>query len=318
MYLLGEDMYIVSDEVQRSEKIEIAPHTKEIIFSSPKKPEIISWLLEHGFHESFIEDIQNEEQSIVYEESENFKFMVFKYFKRSEEHPLYYLDINIIIIITDNKLFFLCDEKDVIQRIVARFRRRYKKGDSIPYVTYTLIDILIDATMGIVDLIDDKLEIIEDTIFAKEFDEEEIQKSLYFARRSLNRISKVSVQENDVINKLYNHYSTTIRKKLKFEFIDLKEHLAFLIDESKTYLDRTGYLQNLIMGFISNRMNQTMQRLTGITLIFLPLTFIVGNYGMNFKYMPELEWRYGYAAVWVLNIAIAIGVYWWLRRKRWI
>ncbi|BCD62980.1 magnesium transporter [Nitratiruptor sp. YY08-26] len=311
-------MYIVSDEIQKSEEIEIHEDVKEIIFSSPYKKEIIAWLLEHGFHESFIEDIQNEEQSIVYEESESFKLLVFKYFKRSSEHPLYFIDTNIIMIITEKKLFFLCEEKDVIQRIVARFRRRYKKGDSIPYVTYTLIDILIDATMGMVDLVDDKLEIIEDTIFAEEFDEEETQKSLYFARRSLNRISKVSVQENDVINKLYNHYPSTVRKKLKFEFIDLKEHLSFLINESKAYLERTGYLQNLIMGYMSNRMNQTMQRLTGITLIFLPLSFIVGNYGMNFKYMPELEWKYGYFAVWILNIIIALGLYLWLRKKRWI
>ncbi len=311
-------MYIVSDAVQRSEEIEIQEGTKEIIFSSPFNEKIIAWLRTHGFHESFIEDIQNEEQSVVYEDSDIFKFMVFKYFKRSEENPLLYDDTNIIVIITDEKLFFLCEEKDVIQRVVARFRRRYKKGDSIPYATYTIIDILIDATMNIVDLIDDKLEIIEDNIFAEEFDQEEIQKSLYFARRSLNRISKVSILENDVINKLYNHFPTSVRKKLKYEFIDLKEHLSFLINESKTYLDRTGYLQNLLMGFMSNKMNQTMQRLTGITLIFLPLTFIVGNYGMNFKYMPELEWKYGYFAMWVVNILIAVAIYLWLRKKRWI
>ncbi len=311
-------MYVFSDDIQRSEEIEIHDDRKEIIFSSTKKPEIIEWLKNHGFHESFIEDIQSQEQSITYEESENFKFMVLKYFKRSDEDNLLYEDINIIFIITENKLFFLCDEKDVVQRVVARFRRRYKKGDTIAYVTYILIDILIDATMSIIDKIDDKLEIIEDNIFAQDVDEEAIQKSLYFARRSLNRISKVSVLENDIINKLYNHYPTNVRKKLKYEFIDLKEHLSFLINESKAYLDRTGYLQNLLMGFMSNRMNQTMQRLTGITLIFLPLTFIVGNYGMNFKYMPELNWKYGYFMVWIVNILIAIGIYYWLRKKKWI
>ncbi len=311
-------MYIVSDEVTKSEQITIKEHIKEIIFSTTSKPEIIQWLLDHGMHESFIEDMRDEEQSVVYEESGNFTFIVLKYFKRSEEHPLLYEDFNIVIIITEKKLFFLCNDKDVVQRFVARFRRRYKKGDSIAYVTYTLVDILIDATMQIIDLIDDKLEIIEDSIFSEEFDEEEIQKSLYFARRSLNRISKVSVLENDVVNKLFNHFPTSIRKKLKFEFIDLKEHLSFLINESKSYLDRTGYLQNLLMGFMSNRMNQTMQRLTGITLIFLPLTFIVGNYGMNFDNMPELHWKYGYFAVWILNILMAFGIFWWLRKKRWI
>ena len=311
-------MYIVSDSVQRSDEIQIVEGERQVIFSSTKKQAIIDWLLAHGFHESFIEDIQSEEQTITYEQSDIFTFLVVKYFQRSDEHPLLYEEINVFMIIVHEKIFLLCDDRDVIQRIVARFRRRYKQGDSIPYIAYTLLDILVDMTMHTIDVIDDRLEAIEDRIFASDVDEEEIQKSLYFARRSLNRISKASVLEHDVINKLYNHFPTSVRKKLRFEFIDLKEHLAYLINESKSYLDRTGYLQNLLMGFISNRMNQTMQRLTGITLIFLPLTFIVGNYGMNFKYMPELEWKYGYALVWVINVAIAYGIYKWLRRKKWI
>jgi magnesium transporter len=172
--------------------------------------------------------------------------------------------------------------------------------------------------MWIVDKIDDRLEEIEDRIFAQDLDEEEVQKSLYFARRTLNKIAKLSIQSNDIVNKIYNHYSMAIRKRLKYEFIDLKEHLSFLINESKSYLDRTGYLQNLLMGFLSNRMNQAMQRLASISLIFLPLTFIVGNYGMNFKFMPELEWKYGYISVWILNIIIALLIYNWLKKKKWI
>ncbi|WP_456382548.1 CorA family divalent cation transporter, partial [Hydrogenimonas sp.] len=78
------------------------------------------------------------------------------------------------------------------------------------------------------------------------------------------------------------------------------------------------YLQTLLMGFLSNRMNQAMQRLAAISLIFLPLTFIVGNYGMNFRHMPELEWKYGYLAVWILNIGIAILIFQWLKKKKWI
>ncbi len=311
-------MYVISDELEKRESIELKEDTKQIVFTSPYNEKITQWLLSHGFHESFIEDIHNEDQSVAYEEGEGFKFVVLKYFKRSEENLLLYEDGNIIIILTQGKLLFLCEDRDIVQRVVAKFRRRYKIGDKIEYALYVLIDILIDFKMNIVDFIDDRLEMIEDRIFAEDVDEKEIQTSLYFARRSLNKISKNSVLENDVINKLYNHYPPSLRKKLKYEFIDLKEHLSFLINESKSYLDRTGYLQNLLMGFMSNQMNKTMQRLTGITLIFLPLTFIVGNYGMNFKYMPELEWKYGYFAVWIVNILIAIAIFIWLRKKKWI
>jgi len=177
---------------------------------------------------------------------------------------------------------------------------------------------MIDNTMRIVDHIDDRLEEIEDSIFAEDIDEQNIQKNLYFARRTLNRITKLSVQTNDVVNKIYNHFTVETRQKLKYEFIDLKEHISFLINESKSYLDRTGYLQNLLMGFMSNRMNQAMQRLAAISLIFLPLTFIVGVYGMNFEHMPELGWRYGYLAVWAANLGIAWLIFRWLRQKKWI
>jgi len=313
-------MYIFADRLYKKEEeeIKLTSGEKQIVFSSAKNKNLIDWLLKNGFHESFIEDIQNEDQSVAYEENEGFKLIILKFFKKSQESELLFEDTNIVMIITENKLLFLSDYEDVIKKMVRRFYKRYKPTDSIEYLTYTILDILIDNTMNIVDFIDDKLEEIEDNIFAKELDEEEVQKSLYFARRSLNRIAKQSVFENDVINKIYNHYPTSIRKKLKFEFIDLKEHLNFLINESKAYLDRTGYLQNLLMGFISNRMNQAMQRLAAISLIFLPLTFIVGNYGMNFKNMPELDWQYGYYFIWVINLAIGFFIYKWLKKKKWI
>ena len=183
---------------------------------------------------------------------------------------------------------------------------------------YTVIDILIDDTMSIIDFIDERLEKIENNIFKEDINEQNIQKNIYFARRSLNRIEKLSVLENDVVNKIFNHLTVSMRKNLNYEFIDLKEHLSFLINESKNHLDRTGYLQNLLMEFLNNRMSQAMQRLAAISLIFLPLTFIVGNYGMNFRFMPELEWEYAYLGIWGLNIAIAYFIFKWLKKKKWI
>ncbi|NPA81884.1 MAG: magnesium transporter CorA family protein [Epsilonproteobacteria bacterium] len=311
-------MYIFADRLYRKEEIQIDDENNKIIFTTTQNETILKWLVKNGFPETFIEDIQNEDQSVVYEENENTKLLILKYFIQEEESRLLYTDINIAIILIQNRLIFLCSYEKVVKEMVAKFFKRYKPKDRIEYSLYNILDILIDRTMAIVDYIDIELEAIEDNIFYKNFDEEDIQKDLYFARRSLNKIAKLSVQENDIINKLYNHLTTSIRKKLKYEFIDLKEHLNFLINESKTYLDRTGYLQNLIMGFISNRMNQAMQRLAAISLIFLPLTFIVGNYGMNFKYMPELDWKYGYEAVWILNVAIAYIIYRWLRKQKWI
>ena len=311
-------MYIFADRLYKRDEIKLDDLKKQIVFTTIDNAEILTWLKKHDFPETFIEDITDEDQGVTYEENEDFKLSIFKYFVQDEEDALLYHARNVVIILTDNKFIFLAGERGIIKSVINKLYRRYRPSDSIEYIMYVVIDIMVDHTMHIVDTIDDELEAIEDRIFDESLDEEEVQKSLYFARRTLNRIGKVSVQHNDIVNKIIGHFPVVIRKRLRYEFIDLKEHLTFLINESKTYLDRTGYLQTLLMGFMSNRMNQAMQRLAAISLIFLPLTFIVGNYGMNFRHMPELEWRYGYALIWALNLAIAAAIFMWLRKKKWI
>ena len=311
-------MYLFSDRLYRKDEIVLDDSKKQVIFTTIDNETILKWLTDHKFPESFIEDIQNEDQSIAYEYNDKFQLIILKYFVNDEEDELLYHDENVVIIVTGNTFIFLGRDPTTIKNITSRLYKRYKQNDSLEYITYTVIDIMVDHTMWIIDRIDDRLEEIEDQIFAEDLDEQDVQKHLYFARRTLNRVAKLSVQSTDVVNKIYNHFSDAVRKKLKYEFIDLKEHLSFSINESKTYLDRTGYLQNLLMGFLSNRMNQAMQRLAAISLIFLPLTFIVGNYGMNFRFMPELEWKYGYLLVWILNLAIAWGIFRWLKNRKWI
>ncbi len=311
-------MYIFADRLYKKDEIRLDDLKKQIVFTTIDNKEILQWLEDHDFPETFIEDIVNEDQSVTYEENEDFKLAIFKYFVPDEEDDLLFHAHNVVIILTDNKFIFLARDRRIIKAVINKLYRRYKPSDSIEYIMYVVIDIMVDHTMHIVEKIDDRLEEIEDRIFDESLDEQEVQKSLYFARRTLNRIGKISVQHNDIVNKIIHHFPVVIRKKLRYEFIDLKEHLSFLINESKTYLDRTGYLQTLLMGFLSNRMNQAMQRLAAISLIFLPLTFVVGNYGMNFRYMPELDWKYGYALVWVINIAIAWSIFKWLKKKKWI
>jgi len=306
-----------NNRLLKEENLEIKEKEIEIIFSTVKNEKIISWLLKNNFPSSFIEDIQSEDQSITYEETEKFKLLILKYIKFDEEEHLLYDDSNVVIIITDKKFFILAEEKEIITEIARKFEKRYKNQDFY-YITYLIADILVDNTMLIMDVIDETLEDLEDSIFHEDIEEDELQKNIYYARRTLNRISKVSAQEKDVIKRAYNRFPPEIHKKLKYEFIDLNEHLKYLMNESKTLLDRTGYLLNLHMGILSTRMNKAMQRLAAISLIFLPLTFVVGNYGMNFDYMPELHWKYGYLMVWIINISLAIGIFIWLKKKKWI
>ena len=309
MYLLSDRLYYFKHE---KDHIEFVTGKKQIVFTQLDNKSVMNWLEEQNFPETFIEDIHNNDQSITYEQNKVFKLIILKYFREDKEEE------NIAIIITKDKFVFLSRDDSIVKNVVSRLYKRYDEEDSLEYITYTVIDIIVDHTMRVVDRLEDKLEMIEDQIFDDDVNEKEIQTQLYFSRRTLNRIAKLSVQTNDAVNKTYNNFSLSVRKNLEYEFIDLKEHLSYLIHESKSYLDRTGYLQNLLMGFLSNRMNQAMQRLAAISLIFLPLTFIVGNYGMNFKNMPELDWKYGYFIIWGVNIAIAWLIFRWLKKQKWI
>jgi magnesium transporter len=310
-------MFIFTDKLQQAKNLIINDEI-QIVFSTVDNKDIISWLKKHSFPESFIEDIQSEDQSISYEEAENFKFLVLKYIKFDEEENLLYDDSNVVFIITENKLFILAQERDIVVELAKKFAKRRHKYKNFEYLLYQIADILIDNTILIIDVIDEALENLEDSIFHEDIEEDELQKDIYYARRTLNRITKVSIHEKDVLNRIYHRFNNEIRENLKYEFIDLNEHLKYLINESKTLLDRTGYLLNLHMGILSTKMNKAMQRLAAISLIFLPLTFVVGNYGMNFEYMPELHWKYGYLITWGINLTIAGSIYWWLKKKKWI
>ncbi len=310
-------MFIFTDKLQKTDKIKITQE-RQIIFSTVNNENILNWLKTHSFPESFIEDIQSEEQSITYEEGENFKFMVLKYISFDEEENLLYDDSNVVTIITENKLFILAEKRDIIVELAKKFAKRCHKYKDFEYLLYQVADILIDNTILIIDVIDEALEDLEDSIFHENIEEDDLQKDIYYARRTLNRITKVSIHEKDVLNRAYHRFDPQIKENLKYEFIDLNEHLKYLINESKTLLDRTGYLLNLHMGILSTKMNKAMQRLAAISLIFLPLTFVVGNYGMNFEHMPELHWKYGYLMTWIVNLTIAGSIYWWLKKKKWI
>jgi magnesium transporter len=302
----------------KSEIIKINDDKKQIIFTSAENEQLLEWLKSKNLPEHFFEDISNEDQSVGYDDWGDMKLITVKYIFFQEDEFLLYDEENISILKMENKLIFLSDDKDVLIEISKKFQKRSRRTDGIDLAIYKILDILVDNAMLMIDVIDESLESLEDDILAGEVDEENVQKNIYNTRRTLNRITKLFIQETDIINKIYHDLPLKIKKSLKYEFADLKEHAKFLINESKALLDRTGYLLNVHMGILSNRMNQAMQRLAAISLIFLPLTFIVGNYGMNFDNMPELHTKYGYFVVTFINIVVAGGIFIWLKKKKWI
>ena len=110
----------------------------------------------------------------------------------------------------------------------------------------------------------------------------------------------------EVIGRLGRSDSALIREQSVIYFRDIYDHAIQVIDTIETYRDMLSGMLDIYLSSISNRMNEMMKVLTIIATLFMPLTFLAGVYGMNFKYMPELEWRWGYFALWGVMIVIAI------------
>jgi magnesium transporter len=317
MKLFGcKNGYLIEEKV---DVLDLDKPAHQLFFTHVTNEKLKSWLFKNDFPIQFIEDITSEDQTPVFDIIPNGNVTILKHLSFSGEDYLDFETANIAIIRIDDKLIIACDEDKAVIEISKKFEKRMKlhKSDII-FEIYTVIDIIMDNSIFMSDIIDISLEELEDQIMNESIDEKIIQEKIYYARRTLNRLVKLFIQENEVVNKVYNSVSIAKKKKLKYEFSDLKEHILFLVKENRTLLDRTGYLLNFHMGIMSNRMNAAMQRLTAITIIFLPLTFIVGNYGMNFKFMPELHWKYGYLFSIILNISVAVGIFYWLKKKKWL
>jgi magnesium transporter len=99
---------------------------------------------------------------------------------------------------------------------------------------------------------------------------------------------------------------------------DVYDHTIQIIDTIESFRDMVSGMLDIYLSSISNKMNSVMKVLTIIATIFIPLTFVAGIYGMNFESMPELRWKYGYAAVWVVMLTIGMAMVVYFRRRKWL
>jgi len=122
----------------------------------------------------------------------------------------------------------------------------------------------------------------------------------------------------ELINGLQRTESALVADATNIYLRDVYDHTIQIIDTIESFRDAVSGMLDIYLSSISNRMNAVMKVLTIIATIFIPLTFVAGIYGMNFKYMPELEWRWGYAAALSVMIVVAIVMLIYFRRKKWL
>jgi len=268
-----------------------------------------------NLHSLLIDDVLDDQRPKA-EEYDDYLFFTLKMLHRIEGSRIDYEQVSFVL----GKNFLLSfqeKEGDFFEGFRERIRKdlgkvRKMKAD---YLLYRLIDIITDNYYTVLDKFGDRIEEIEDEIHLnpndRNFDRiQRLRKELIFLRRAVYPL-------RDALNKLVKGESNFIEDDTYRYFADVYDHVVHLSDSLEVYNDLTSSLLDIHINTLNTRMNEVMKVLTVLSTIFMPLTFIVGVYGMNFKYLPELNWHYGYLAVWGVMIAIVVGMLIFFKHKKW-
>jgi magnesium transporter len=183
---------------------------------------------------------------------------------------------------------------------------------------YELLDSQIDAYIPIIDAFEAQLERLGDDIFLSNENERDLLNRLLTAKSSSLRLQRILSPQRELLGRLATYEYRVIPAPVRIYFRDVYDHLARLANLAESTRDLAGSTIETHLALVNNRMNEIMKILTIMSSIFIPLSFIAGIYGMNFEYMPELSWRYGYVMVWCIFIIVGGGLVLFFRRRRWI
>jgi magnesium transporter len=185
------------------------------------------------------------------------------------------------------------------------------------YLFYLLIDMLIDEYFPLLEDYEERIEALEDTIIRNPSGD--LMEEIYHIRRELLALRRLIWPLRHVMNVLLRDAtSNLVASDVRIYFRDCYDHIIQVLDIIEAYRELAASLMEVYMTSMSNKMNEVMKFLTVISTIFIPLTFIAGVYGMNFKYMPELDSRWGYFATWGVMLLIAFGSLFFFWRRGWL
>jgi magnesium transporter len=223
------------------------------------------------------------------------------------------------LIIGSNFVISLLErENDIFNPIKDRIRsgKGHIRKMGPDYLAYSLIDAIVDNYFIIMEKFGEKIEAMEEELVKNPTPV--TLKSLHDTQRELMLLRKSVWPLREVVNNMLRAESTLIHESTLIYLRDVYDHTIEIIDMIEGLRDMVSRMFDMYLSSISNKLNEIMKVLTIIATIFIPLTFIVGVYGMNFEYMPELRSRWGYPAIWAILISVAILMLNYFRKNKWI
>jgi magnesium transporter len=270
-----------------------------------------------NIHPLTMEDILSTSQRPKYEVAENCIFVVLRMLTFNDETGSVESEQVSFILTSNYVLSFQENTGDVFDHVRNRIRTAKGKIRKMgpDYLLYSLIDSIVDNYFVVLEKLSEKIESVEEALLNDP--NEQCLRQLHLLHRELISVRKSVWPLRELVNGLVHSESGLITDSTERYFKDVYDHSIQIIDTIESFRDVMSGLKDMYMSVVSNRMNAVMKVLTIIATIFIPLTFIVGVYGMNFKHMPELDYKWGYASVWVVMILTFIGMLFYFKHKRW-
>jgi magnesium transporter len=201
--------------------------------------------------------------------------------------------------------------RERLQKGKGRIRKR-----GPDYLAYSLMDAIVDGYFIVLEKMGEDIESLEEELMTDP--KTETLNKIHYLKRELISLRKSVWPLREVISLLSRGETDLVKENTIIFIRDVYDHTIQVIDTIETYRDMASGMLDVYLSSISNRMNEVMKVLTVIATIFIPLTFVAGIYGMNFKYMPELEWHWGYHLALLIMFFIGVIMYVWFRRKRFL
>lgn len=271
-----------------------------------------------NIHPLVLEDIVNSNQRPKLEESKDYIYVVLKMIHYDEGKKN--IEFEQISMIIGNHYIISFQEND--NEIFHQIRERIKNTNGkirtkgADYLAYALIDCIVDYYYVALEYLGEKIEGLEDELMLEPGPH--VLKEIHNLKTEMLFVRKAIWPLREIINVLSRGDSPLFHQDTLIYLRDVYDHIIQVIDTVEMYRDMVTGMFDIYISSVSYKLNEVMKVLTIIATIFIPLTFIVGLYGMNFKYMPELEWEWGYPAVLLLMALISSMMVIYFRRKKWI
>jgi len=309
----------VLDDIEEAFPLKDLPTVTWINIDGLHQIDIVEKVGRHfNIHPLVLEDIVNTGQRPKTEEFEDLIFVVLKMLNYNENVEKISSEQFSLVLGSNFLISFQEIQGDVFKTVRERIRKpktRIRKA-GCDYLAYALIDAIVDHYFLILEKLGENIEILETDLL--ENPGSETLQTLHELKREMIYLRKQIWPIREMINSLVKGEPSLVSESTRLFFRDVYDHTIQVIDTIESYRDILAGMLDIYLSTVSNKMNEVMKVLTIIATIFIPITFVAGIYGMNFKFMPELEWRWGYAMVWAIIVVVVGFMVGFFKKKEWI